>query len=123
MRSYQEKLSEFIKISPNQSVEQLWNDLLEYGFDMQVDAIVNRSDVISVLQRFLTKELDRDEVLLWAENIEIHPDIFWKDPEGDDEDEVLSKVIHYLANAEMEHFTLDQESAQKFIDMLSFNAP
>jgi hypothetical protein len=76
-------------------IEPVLADLRSFGWDAPNPLVVlNREDIVRILDRYLAGELGAAEVTDWAELVECRDDIA---SPGDDED-VLSDAVFRLAN-------------------------
>jgi hypothetical protein len=82
------------------------------GFDVEPLISLGASDVINVLERFLTGQMSVDEVGIWAEALEVRDDIDFG------EDGVISRAVFDLASEGLGVRPITRLLAEKMISDL-----
>lgn len=94
-------------------LRDIGKELSKYPFDSDIElAVLQRSHVVGILQRYLTGTLSEKDVEDWAESVEIRDDI------GFEDSEVVSDAIFFLANCYL-NGPLTPPVAQDWIGRLS----
>jgi hypothetical protein len=99
----------------NQPLHGIDTALKEFSWDSEkTHAILTRTHVIDVLQRYLNQELYEHQVEAWANAIEGREDIEWEEGYG----EALQESIHRLANPLLT-LPLTPRAAQGMLNVLA----
>ncbi|TAE33706.1 MAG: hypothetical protein EAY65_04215 [Alphaproteobacteria bacterium] len=102
----------------NQPIDWITTALKKFPWDSDtIYAVLTRTHIITVLQRYLDATLCEHRVETWANAVEGRDDIAWEQGY----EELLQETIHQLANPLLT-LSLTQNAAKKIMNVLMSDA-